>query len=113
MMPQEPPPRRTRPAPRYRRAEVRRVVRLTPHMVRVTFSGDDFDGFAIAGPTGHVRIFFPPDGERTLTLPIADAGGGAPSLALDRSRSRVYTPRRWDIATQELEVDVVVHGAGP
>lgn len=108
----EQPPVRTRSAPRYRAADVLRVASLTPHMVRVTLGGSDFGDFTVAGPTGHIRIFFPREGERVLRPPQS-AVDSAPAATLDRSHSRVYTPRRWDAAAGELDVDVLVHGEGP
>jgi NADPH-dependent ferric siderophore reductase len=89
-------PRRRTP----RLAEVRRVERLTPHMVRVVLGGPGLAGFAAGEHTDHyVKLLFPVDD------------------APDRPRMRTYTVRRWDELAGELSIDVLVHGdvgvAGP
>lgn len=91
---------------------VLRVERLTPHMQRVTFGGDELHGFRSAAPDDHVKLFFPNrDGE--LVLPTLGANG--PEFPADREPSpmRDYTPRRHDPARGELVIDFVLHGDGP
>jgi NADPH-dependent ferric siderophore reductase len=93
-------PQRQRPAPTL--ALVQRVERLTPHMVRVVLGGPGLADFAAGEFTDHyVKLLFPVEG--------ADPA--------DRPRTRTYTVRRWDAASGELSIDVVVHGdegvAGP
>ncbi|HEV7652502.1 MAG TPA: siderophore-interacting protein [Actinophytocola sp.] len=93
-------PGRERPAPRL--ARVQRVERITPHMVRVVLGGPGLADFAAGRFTDHyVKLLFPDPG----------AAPGA------RPRTRTYTVRRWDAASTELTIDVVVHGdagvAGP
>lgn len=97
-----------------RRLEVRRVERLTPHMVRVTFGGDDLHDFETQGPDDDFRIFFPLPGQARPTLPQLGEGRGFiwPEDA-PRPQNREYTPRRFDLASRELMVDFVVHGDGP
>jgi NADPH-dependent ferric siderophore reductase len=91
-------PRRVRHEPRRRQLEVQRVATLTPHMIRVTLGGD-LDGFTSLGFDDHVKVFFP-DGP-------APAGGEQPMAGRD------YTPRRYDAAAGTLEIDFVLHDAGP
>ncbi|HEV7632555.1 MAG TPA: siderophore-interacting protein [Steroidobacteraceae bacterium] len=73
-------------------ATVRQVQRLTPHLLRVTFAGPELAGFVWSGPAAHIKLFFDVNG-----APVA----------------RTYTPRRFDAARGELDVDFVLHGVGP
>ncbi len=117
--------------PRYS-ARVKRVRRLTPRMVRVTFTGEELASFAWPGPASHIKLIFASGGEAAAartgapapeppaaTMPGSDAPrpevpGAAPgSGAGARPIMRTYTPRRFDAAGRELDVDFVVHGAGP
>src|SRR5215813_4304646 len=91
-------PRRVRHEPRRRELEVRRVDKITAHMIRVTLSGD-LDGFTSLGFDDHVKLFFP-DTSGT-------SGAEPPVLARD------YTPRRYDAAGKILEIDFAIHDAGP
>ena len=68
---------------------VQRVSRVTPHMARITFVGADLAGFANPGFDDHVKLFWD------------DVG-------------RHYTPRRYDAAAGELDIDFALHAAaGP
>ena len=96
----------TPPAPRARKprysVSVRRVAKLTPRMVRVTFDGEALEGFIWNGPAAHLKLIF---GEPAADRPSSDNP--------PRPIMRTYTPRRFDAATRELEVDFVIHGTGP
>ncbi len=84
----DPTPPQARPRkPRYP-VEVKRVRRLTPRMVRVTFVGEGLSGFGWNGPASHVKLIF-------------------------EGAMRTYTPRRFDPSVGELDVDFVMHGEGP
>ena len=89
-------PLRTRPPPR--RVEVSRVTRLTPRMLRVTFTGPELEGFATQGPATHVKLFLPPEGEREPLLPTFGPQGltwpDGP-----RPIVRTYTPRAFHPAS--------------
>ena len=99
---EQPPPRRRRVM---RRVRVARVERLTPRMVRVTFTGDDLGAFAWNGPAAHIKLAFPEEGQTELPPPQPD---GPPP-----TRMRTYTPRHFDPAGPELAVEFVLHGDGP
>lgn len=89
----------------FRRIKVTRVKQLTPHMVRVTFTGDDLAAFAWNGPAAHIKLIFPEDGQSEPSMP--DPDGPRPT------RIRTYTPRRFDPSAPELDVEFVLHGVGP
>jgi NADPH-dependent ferric siderophore reductase len=95
------PPRRRPPI---RSVTVRRVARLTPRVVQVTFAGEELASFGPPRPGGHIKVFFPEPGWQR---PPPGAESEAP-----RPPSRTYTPRRWDAATTELDVEFVLHGEG-
>ncbi|HXS26472.1 MAG TPA: siderophore-interacting protein [Steroidobacteraceae bacterium] len=61
---------------------------LTPRMVRVTFTGEELSGFGWNGPAAHIKLMF-------------------------EAQMRTYTPRRFDAAARELDVEFVIHGEGP
>lgn len=84
------------PKPRKPRYEVtvRRVTRLTPRMVSVTFGGDEIANFGWNGPAAHIKLIFSPGTETTRPL------------------MRTYTPRRFDREARELDVEFVLHGEG-
>lgn len=90
--------RPARPPPRA--VEVKRVQSLTPHMVRVTFTGPELATFGWNGPGAHIKVIF------AMEPPAAP---GEPPRRL----MRTYTPRRYDRAALELDVDFVIHGEGP
>jgi NADPH-dependent ferric siderophore reductase len=100
--PSQPPTEGARPRkPRYR-AVVKRVRRLTPRMIRVTFAGEELAQFGWSGPASHVKLIF-------------ESGQPSVPSASDAQRPvmRTYTPRRFDPVARELDVDFVVHGEGP
>jgi NADPH-dependent ferric siderophore reductase len=91
-------PQRVRHQPRRREVVVERIVKLTPHMIRVTFGGD-LEGFTSLGFDDHVKVFLPG------TEPGSD---GEP-----KPISRDYTPRRYDPVANTLDIEFVLHDAGP
>ena len=76
-----------------RELQVLRVENLSPHFRRIVFAGEALADFVSASFDDHVKL-------------ILDAGGGAPVM-------RDYTPRRFDTATRELEIEFALHGDGP
>jgi NADPH-dependent ferric siderophore reductase len=74
-------------------------------MVRVTFTGDDLAAFGWNGPAAHIKLVFPEAGQVEPPMPQPD-GPRLPNV-------RTYTPRRFNPAVPELEVEFVLHGAGP
>jgi NADPH-dependent ferric siderophore reductase len=91
-------PRRVRHEPRRRELEVRRVDKIAAHMIRVTLGGD-LEAFTSLGFDDHIKLFFPDE---------AAPAGGEPQLV-----SRDYTPRRYDPVARTLDIEFVIHEAGP
>lgn len=98
-------------------AEVRRTERLTPHMIRVVFGGDDVAAFPDTPYTDrYVKLQFPRPGVR-YPEPF-DMETVRAELPRDQWPSiRTYTVRAIDHAAGELTIDFVHHGdeglAGP
>jgi NADPH-dependent ferric siderophore reductase len=90
-------PRRVRHEPRRRELRVKRVDKIAAHMIRVALGGD-LEGFTSLGFDDHIKLFFPQP----------PAPSGEPQVA-----SRDYTPRRYDAAGNTLEIEFVLHDAGP
>ncbi|MBF0863061.1 siderophore-interacting protein [Gluconobacter kanchanaburiensis] len=78
---------------RQRTLKVDSVQNLTPHVIRVTLTGPDLEGFVSSSPDDHIKIFIP-DLDGTPTR-------------------RDYTPRRYDPLTGTLLLDFVKHDGGP
>lgn len=93
--------------------QVRRSERLTPRMVRVTLGGDELAGFPGDGPDRRIRMFFPAPGQVRPAVPRASTAGPVWPAGEARPAMRTYTVRRFDPAAGELDVDFVLHGAGP
>ena len=106
-----PPP--TKPTRRFRPVEVVAVRPVTPRLVQVAFAGDALDGFEIAAPTQHVKLLLPVPGEDAPALPELGPDGIRFPEGRDRPPMRTFTPRRFDAATNTLEVEFVLHGEGP
>ena len=83
--------------------QVTRVTSVTPHLKRVTLTGDDLDDFVSASFDDHVKVFFPLPGQ---TRPALGEGEEKPI-------ARDFTPRRYDAVGNTLEIDFAIHDAGP
>ncbi|KTC56510.1 FAD-binding protein [Pseudomonas fluorescens ABAC62] len=93
-----------------RRLEVLRVVDITPRMRRITLGGPELAGFVSLGSDDHIKLLFPQNAAEQVALesPEFNIKGDGPQPAM-----RDYTPRRYDLATGELDIDFVLHGDGP
>ncbi|WP_331767010.1 siderophore-interacting protein [Embleya sp. NBC_00896] len=96
------------------------VGRLTPHMARVTFTGEGLDDFR-TWPDQQLKLCFPRPGQTRPRLPEADAddvmGWYRAYLAIpeaERPWMRSYTVRAYDPEQHTITVDFVLHpDAGP
>lgn len=106
-----------------RRVTVLRVHDLTPRMRRITVGGPQLAAFttddglpmpAFTTPAfdDHVKLVLTTDGDVAAALPVQRARSIDWPPAPNRA-GRDYTPRRFDAAAGELDLDVVLHGAGP
>lgn len=98
---------------KFRLLTVARVVSATPKMLRITLTGDDLAGFTSSGFDDHVKLFFPRDGQTEPTFPTLGSDGRILVDEASRPIARDYTPRRFDAATNELDIDFAIHEAGP
>ena len=98
----------------FHEATLARRAMLTPGMVRLTFSGEGLAGFRSTGiPDEYIRLFFPDPESGELVLPEIDADGRWTfPEARHRVRYSTYTVRRFDAASRELDIDLVVHDGG-
>jgi len=93
--------------------QVRRTRLVAPHLLSITFTGDDLNDFVSASFDDHVKLFFPQPGASEPVLPIIGPEGVRMTDSGPRPIARDYTPRRYDAAAQELEIQFVLHGEGP
>lgn len=96
-----------------RMLQVRRTQRVAPHLLAVTFAGDDLEDFVSASFDDHVKLFFPTPGTSQPQLPTLDPAGTGIAADAPRPLARDYTPRRYDPVAGELEIQFVLHGDGP
>jgi NADPH-dependent ferric siderophore reductase len=99
-----------REPPRFRRAVVRSITRITPRMGLVALAGPELAGLEVDEPAASVRLLVPQPGAG-LVLPTWT---GNEFLLGDgvRPAIRTFTPLRADPAAGELELAIVLHGGG-
>ena len=110
------------PAYRPFAATVSRLLRMSPHLVRVTFTGEDFGLLATTGLDQRIKLVLPrEDGF------LCDVGCHDPRTILDgtwyarwrelpedqRNPFRTYTVRSVRPERRELDVDMVLHDPAP
>ena len=87
--------------------------RIAPRLVSVWVGGDALEGYATAAPTSHLKVFLPADGQTAPILPEYTPDGAVRAEDGPQPAVRTYTPRRFDEASGTLEIQFVLHGAGP
>lgn len=114
-------PKDSRPAYRPYRVTIAAIVPLSPHFIRVTFSGDDLENFGTDGHDQRIKIVIPFDDGHTSDIGASDA-----TTILDgtwyarwrelpedrRNPFRTYTIRAVRPERAEVDVDLVAHGDG-
>ncbi len=109
--------RRVRHPLEMRRVRVVRTAEVTPGVANgsrcVTFAGERLHHFVSASFDDHVKLVLPAVPGTELVLPVLGPNGptrpeGAPPVVL-----RDYTPRRFDVHTGELDIELDLHGDGP
>jgi len=80
-------------------------------MARVTLCGPDLEGLRVTQPASSIRVLLPTAEAHGLVLP---RWNGNEFLLPDGARPamRTFTPRRLDIESLELDVDIVIHDGG-
>ena len=74
-------------------------------MVRITFTGPEVHTFVWSGPASHLKLIVPEESSREAPMPLPE-GPRSPNM-------RTYTPRRFDAASAEIDIDFVLHDHGP
>jgi NADPH-dependent ferric siderophore reductase len=107
----------------YRAMRVARVRTLTPHMLRISFTGRDLHGVRNAAPDQYIKLFLPRPGQFRPELPPPLAGEdqvvswyrrylAMPDIV--RPPMRTYTIRSLRPDEGEIDVDFLLHpDAGP
>ncbi|WP_216214336.1 siderophore-interacting protein [Amycolatopsis aidingensis] len=114
--------RNTGSALAYRAVRVTGVRTLTPHMVRISFTGCEPDGLRAlppAAPDQYVKVFFPLPSQQRPQLPppvVEDAMSWYRTyLAMPdevRPPMRTYTIRAYRQAEREIDIDFALHPDG-
>ncbi|MFD4506016.1 siderophore-interacting protein [Streptomyces sp. NPDC058457] len=97
--------------------QVVRTRRLGPSLVRVTFAGADLAHFHSDGRDQSLSLFIPAEGHTEPAVPVELGDGwwqGWRELPDDvRAVMRSYTLRELRRDPDEIDIDFVLHGAGP
>jgi len=93
--------------------EVKRVIELSPSMRRITFTGADLAGFLSASFDDHLKFMVPDEFDAKPNIPVVGPTGLIFEEGKPKPAMRDYTPRRYDSATNELDIDFVLHHEGP
>ncbi len=97
----------------FRLLQVKRKTWLTPHMARITLTGDALPGFRSEAADDGVRLYFPADPTDATWVPSVADGKIVWPDEDNKLPSREYSGRRYDGDANELDIDFVVHGGCP
>lgn len=98
---------------KFRFVEVLSVERLTPTVVQIIFTGEELKGFTSAAFDNHIKIYFPHKGQDRPVVPTVGATSLIFPEGVSKPAFRDYTPRHYDAATNQLKIEIVLHGEGP
>ncbi|HEM7849290.1 siderophore-interacting protein [Burkholderia multivorans] len=104
---------RVRHTLKFRLLQVLRVHAVTPHLLRVTLGGSDLADFESSSFDDHVKVFFPAPGTERPALPTLGANGPEFPEGEPKPVARDFTPRRFDRAACELDLEFVMNHPGP
>jgi NADPH-dependent ferric siderophore reductase len=93
--------------------KVLRTHKVSPQLLRVTLGGEDLADFVSGSFDDHVKVFFPERAADKPVLPQVGPDGITFPEGQPRPQARDYTPRRYDNAACELDIEFVLHGDGP
>ncbi len=96
------------PLPYFREMRVKRIADVTPHMRRLTLTGENLTRFAEGGL--HVRLLLPRDRSVEPQWPVMGEDGRPKWPEGDaRPDVRIYTLRRVNADAGEVDIDFVLH----
>jgi NADPH-dependent ferric siderophore reductase len=96
-----------------RLAEVHRVRTVTPQLISVMLRGPDLADFNSGSFDDHIKLLLPQPNHPLLLPAFGPDGPIAQAAESLRPIARDYTPRRFDNARAELELEFAMHGVGP
>ena len=108
-----PAPSGVRPKPAHRpwRVRVAAMRSLSPHFVRVTFTGDDLGDFGVDGLDQRIKLVLPLEATGFDTFPTDDWWPSWRALpAHEQNAFRTYTAKAVRPHLREVDVDFVSHG---
>lgn len=100
-------PARTPP----RLLQVIRTARITPHLQRITLSGESLLGFPVNSYGMHIKVFVPRLHQQQPQLPQLTAQGIVWPEAHERPITRNYSVRQYRADVNELDIEFVMHDA--
>ncbi len=90
--------------------QVVRYEDITPHMRRITLTGNDTQNQEIFTPGMHIKVFIPQAHQEQPVFPRIEKGRPVMPEKPEAPAVRTYTVRHYDAATGELSIDFVLHG---
>lgn len=87
-----------------------RRTRLSPSLLRITFSGEPLTGFPADRGGAHIKLFFPQSHQTEPVLPTRTEAGVQWPCNDQRPIARTYSVRAYRPDVNELDVDFVDHG---
>ncbi|WP_430336011.1 siderophore-interacting protein [Rhodococcus sp. ACT016] len=103
------------PVPRFTtyRSVVQRVREIGPNYVRVTLGGPELRDYECSGLAPKVKVFIPTDPASESPVPALGPSGFEYPVGTPTAVARTYTVRAHRRNAGEVDIDFVVHAAGP